>query len=73
MFKFITSMSKTWRRLNAKRVMREGRVVEEGPCDRLFAAPGAAYTRMLIDAIPLPMVDPGWLSRGAALEAASHH
>ena len=35
-------------------VMREGRVVEEGPCDRLFAAPGAAYTRMLIDAIPLP-------------------
>ena len=51
-------------------VMREGRVVEEGPCDRLFAAPGAAYTRMLIDAIPLPVVDPGWLSRGAALEAA---
>ena len=35
-----------------------------------FAAPGAAYTRMLIDAIPLPVVDPGWLSRGAALEAA---
>jgi len=51
-------------------VMREGRVVEEGPCDRLFAAPGAAYTRMLIDAVPLPVVDPGWLSRGAALEAA---
>ena len=51
-------------------VMREGRVVEEGPCDRLFAAPGTAYTRMLIDAIPLPVVDPGWLSRGAALEAA---
>ena len=51
-------------------VMREGRVVEEGLCDRLFAAPGAAYTRMLIDAIPLPVVDPGWLSRGAALEAA---
>ena len=39
-------------------VMREGRVVDEGPCDRLFAAPGAAYTRMLIDAIPLPVVDP---------------
>jgi hypothetical protein len=28
---------------------------------------------MLIDAIPLPVVDPGWLSRGAALEAAAHH
>ena len=52
-------------------VMREGRVVEEGPCERVFAAPAAAYTRMLIDAIPLPMVDPGWLSRGAAVEAAA--
>jgi hypothetical protein len=28
---------------------------------------------MLIDAIPLPVVDPGWLSRGATLEAAAHH
>ena len=52
-------------------VMREGRVVEEGPCDRVFAAPAAAYTRMLIDAIPLPSVDPGWLTRGAAVEAAA--
>jgi dipeptide transport system ATP-binding protein len=51
-------------------VMREGRVVEEGPCERVFAAPEAAYTRMLIDAIPLPTVDPGWLSRGAAAEPA---
>jgi len=52
-------------------VMREGRVVEEGPCERVFAAPAAAYTRMLIDAIPLPAVDPGWLTRGAAVEAAA--
>jgi ABC-type glutathione transport system ATPase component len=52
-------------------VMREGRVVEEGPCERVFAAPAAAYTRMLIDAIPLPSVDPGWLTRGAAVEAAA--
>jgi ABC-type glutathione transport system ATPase component len=52
-------------------VMRDGRVVEEGPCDRVFAAPAAAYTRMLIDAIPLPTVDPGWLDRGAAVEAAA--
>ena len=49
-------------------VMREGRVVEEGPCERVFAAPAAAYTRMLIDAIPLPVVDPGWLARGAATD-----
>ena len=51
-------------------VMREGKVVEEGPCERVFAAPADAYTRMLIDAIPLPTVDPGWLTRGAAAEAA---
>jgi ABC-type dipeptide/oligopeptide/nickel transport system ATPase component len=52
-------------------VMREGSVVEEGPCERVFAAPVAAYTRMLIDAIPLPAVDPGWLTRGVAVEAAA--
>jgi ABC-type glutathione transport system ATPase component len=51
-------------------VMREGRVVEEGPCDRVFAAPRAAYTRTLIDAIPLPTVDPGWLNRDIATELA---
>jgi ABC-type oligopeptide transport system ATPase subunit len=50
-------------------VMREGRVVEEGPCERVFAAPRGAYTRMLIDAIPLPTVDPGWLTREVAAEA----
>jgi ABC-type glutathione transport system ATPase component len=52
-------------------VMREGRVVEEGPCERIFAAPAAAYTRMLIDAIPLPAVDPGWLTRGVSVEVAA--
>jgi peptide/nickel transport system ATP-binding protein len=52
-------------------VMREGRVVEEGACEQVFAAPAAAYTRALIDAIPLPTVDPGWLTRGASVEAAA--
>jgi ABC-type glutathione transport system ATPase component len=52
-------------------VMREGCVVEEGICEQVFAAPAAAYTRMLIDAIPLPAVDPGWLTRGASVEAAA--
>jgi len=51
-------------------VMREGRVVEEGPCERVFAAPAAAYTRMLIDAIPLPAVDPAWLTRDFSETAA---
>ena len=52
-------------------VMHDGRVVEEGPCERVFAAPAAAYTRMLIDAIPLPAVDPGWLTRGASVETGA--
>jgi ABC-type glutathione transport system ATPase component len=52
-------------------VMSDGRVVEEGPCDRVFAAPSSDYTRMLIDAIPLPTVDPGWLARGASAEVAA--
>ena len=52
-------------------VMREGRVVEEGVCEQVFAAPAAAYTRMLIDAIPLPAVDPGWLTRGTPVEATA--
>jgi ABC-type oligopeptide transport system ATPase subunit len=46
-------------------VMREGRVVEAGSCERIFATPVAAYTRMLIDAIPLPKVEPDWLAGGA--------
>jgi len=42
-------------------VMRLGKVVEEGPCERIFANPGSDYTRLLIDAIPLPDIDPHWL------------
>ena len=42
-------------------VMRLGEVVEEGPCEAVFAAPKSDYTRLLIDAIPLPVVDPRWL------------
>jgi ABC-type glutathione transport system ATPase component len=54
-------------------VMQSGRMVEEGPCEQVFAAPQAAHTRTLIDAIPVPVIDPGWLSRGlpAESEAAS--
>ncbi|MFC3219467.1 hypothetical protein ACFOEZ_10610 [Tianweitania populi] len=36
------------------------------PCDAVFAAPQAAYTRKLIDAIPLPEPMPGWLDRTVA-------
>jgi peptide/nickel transport system ATP-binding protein len=35
-------------------------VVEEAATDALFAAPQAAYTRELLDAIPLPDPDQVW-------------
>jgi ABC-type microcin C transport system duplicated ATPase subunit YejF len=44
-------------------VLRSGRIVEEGSCDQIFAAPKDAYTRALLDAIPLPKIDPDWLNR----------
>ncbi|EPE94052.1 ATP-binding cassette domain-containing protein [Rhizobium grahamii] len=46
-------------------VMRQGAVVEHGSCDRVFSAPADAYTRTLLDAIPLPRIEPGWLDRVA--------
>ena len=50
-------------------VMRQGEVVESGGCAALFANPGQAYTRDLLDAIPLPDFDPGWAAAGGSNEA----
>jgi ABC-type microcin C transport system duplicated ATPase subunit YejF len=46
-------------------VLQAGQVVEEGLCEDVFAAPKSAYTRVLLDAIPLPRIDPGWLERSS--------
>lgn len=53
-------------------VLYAGSVVEEGACETVFAAPKSAYTRALIDAIPLPRVDPGWLNRNLAADATEN-
>jgi ABC-type microcin C transport system duplicated ATPase subunit YejF len=43
-------------------VLSDGRVIEQGRCEAVFNTPEHAYTRALIDAIPLPVIDPEWLA-----------
>jgi peptide/nickel transport system ATP-binding protein len=43
-------------------VMHRGRVVESGRCEKVFSAPQHEYTKALLEAIPLPQVDEGWLA-----------
>ena len=47
-------------------ILRQGEVVEQGDAATIFAQPSHAYTRELLDAIPLPEPDPGWLEREVA-------
>jgi len=49
-------------------VLRDGRVVETAPVAELFARPTSGYSRALLDAIPLPDVDPHWLDLAAGEE-----
>jgi ABC-type oligopeptide transport system ATPase subunit/NAD(P)-dependent dehydrogenase (short-subunit alcohol dehydrogenase family) len=49
-------------------VLARGSVVETGSCAEIFAAPRQPYTRALLDAVPLPIVDPGWIERSNADE-----
>jgi len=46
-------------------VLAAGRVVEQGQCEAIFRAPEHTYTRTLLDAIPLPVIDPRWLARSS--------
>ncbi len=42
-------------------VLHQGRIVEDRPTAQLFADPQAAYTRELLEAIPLPDPDQVWV------------
>ena len=50
-------------------VLAHGAIVETGRCDEVFASPRDAYTRALLEAVPLPVIDPGWIERARVDEA----
>ena len=52
-------------------VLRHGLVVEEGRCEAVFEAPRHEYTRALLDAIPSPRIDPGWLWRNEGADGTN--
>ena len=49
-------------------VMQQGRVVEHGPKDQMFAPPHHAYTELLLSSVP--EMDPDWLTNLLAERAA---
>jgi len=52
-------------------VLQAGRIVEDGLCEDVFAAPKSDYTRALLDAIPLPRIDAGWLDRSSVAQVSA--
>jgi ABC-type oligopeptide transport system ATPase subunit len=48
--------------------MQAGRVVEEGPTAEVLSRPEAAYTRALLDAVPIPDPERRRRRRGVPME-----
>ena len=46
-------------------VLKYGEIMELADSASLFPSPQTAYTKELLDAIPLPEIEPDWLEKRA--------
>ncbi len=49
-------------------VLHDGKTVEIGEAETLFNSPRHAYTKLLLNSIPLPIIEDGWLDQDQSIE-----
>ena len=50
-------------------VLSGGEIVEKGATEAVFALPQHPYTRKLLESVPLPDVEAGWIMAGTVTTA----